>query len=1125
MLPMHLSMPMSIPMMPMPFPMPPPGAPAGATPGPQSQGGFPPGLAPQTLSFPLAAPSPQVPNIPMPHTGFPQPLAPQQAKVSVGNASLAAFNSKEPPKFSCVLLAGPPAVGKTTLGRELVNSFKADGLGWAFFSGADFLPEGSTKHSLWEKTKDVFDALSKRLDALLEQQKLHRTIKGLIIDKNLRGIEDLYYLTMLLQSKNIPFVGIIGMECADNDTLIRRMSGGDELREKLKYHHVIHARVASLAKMAFMYRVVDASKTEKEVVQNLRTISLGFCVQPPTKGIRTHYYEESHSNVIVDSYEEYYRVMIALFECVSVRGFHFPTSTLLVPFSTKEMTDKARLNAIKTHYRVRKKPEGTHYLLLYVNEKMYLIPPHMRAVLLMTGKPWMGKSLDNIASFVLEGILTRFSRNRHKEFFLVYDIIFWSEKNQPSNNISMRMLWDERQAILQNYLLSEEKVTFSNDVDCVIAYQSEHKLSNTLNLLDSEEYASEGIVLQPTQLLHRSDHVLLWRPPDSITADFRVGGFIRAHETQEPSLESSIKDSITSQSRLGTTFSQRHSMDDSYELPCRTYALEVYNKFEKKYVQYESATVVVRHSEIVQGSIITCRLQGSGLQQSWTFSRIRYDLVRPDYLHDVKELLQSCLIPRSQFVSWLITEQIVASEIPHASPADTAKAAPPPSYGIAMARLAPDGPPSRTSAADFPLASHFPKASEILTRGTTQAVGPAAEAPSQLQLLASIVPSLHIVRKGNSDVRPPTPPTLTPSPSARQVSALSEETAKGVAPSSPPSQRCAQCHYKKQRDDLRIDKRDRRYYCYNCWAKTGYGFCVTCGEFAKGDRATRGGRKGNLVCSACNQRSEIKPNAPKGSAVVSSQHDEGDTVKSNRKQKRQNVRDTTTQTTVEQKDRVVATESRKTSRRDKKNSKEAANVQGGNGSVGSSPKDDPAFQPVSQAPCESSTMVTEVSALATDTPEPNHKPDKVTFPTNVDTVKKDQSLQTNVDTARDDQSLPTNVDTVKKDQSLQTNVDTARDGQSLQTNVDTARDGQSLPTNVDTVREDQSLPTNVDTVREDQSLPTNVDTVREDQSLPTNGRNVPTPQAAGNVASTIDSDIYSEINDQASKKSGMCSQQ
>nr|CCC92733.1 unnamed protein product [Trypanosoma congolense IL3000] len=298
----------------------------------------PPLTFPTPLSGPIGMPVPPVmmhkpPNLAMFPTVFPDgsvtssqpslmkqeqsaPLSPSpNARVTVGNALLAAQMWNEPPKFSCVLLSGIPAVGKTTMGRELVNELREDGLGWVFFSGADFIATATGKRAVWETTKEVFDALEKRLDELLEQQREKRDVKGLVIDKNVKNVEEIFYLAALLRSKQIPFVGIIGLEAENDDVLLERIGEGQEPREKLKYRRIIHSRIRRLAREAGMYHQVDATKSKQEVLHALRTKVLGCCAQPPHRDIQPDLHVDSTSISMVDSHAEYYAVVAKVSEC------------------------------------------------------------------------------------------------------------------------------------------------------------------------------------------------------------------------------------------------------------------------------------------------------------------------------------------------------------------------------------------------------------------------------------------------------------------------------------------------------------------------------------------------------------------------------------------------------------------------------------------------------------------------------------------------------------------------------------------------------------------------------------------------------------------------------------------
>lgn len=872
----------------MPFPMPPPPPPP---PGPVMGGQgahtgmrngnvmtpqtVPGAFCPPPMMMPVAM---QKPPPPMSMTTAPPVMSPSvaaTAKVSVGNATLVALNSKEPPKFSCVLLSGIPAVGKTTIGRSLVNSLKTDGMGWAFFSGGDFLADSQVKRSVWDTTTDVFDALSFRLDELLAQQREHRNIKGLVIDKNCKGIEDIYYLSALLHSKQIPFVGIVGMECDNDDILVQRMGGDDYLKEKLKFHRVIHSRIVGLAKSAGMYRYVDASKSKNEVVQTLRVMVLGCCAQPPSRSITSTLYSDSRSNVLVDVYKDYGAVMNHLFNCVNSRSYQFPSPTDFATFSTKDMSGKGRTSVLRSRYGVRRRVDGQRFLLVLHDKKLFLVPPHMRAVLSMPSSAWVGESLDKLGatSFVLEGDLTYLSTDRQKEVFLVYDAIYWSEAEHPSTNTMIRMTFAERQAFLASNLCSEE-AAFSSGKDCVVAHHSTQKISYAVELLDKSLHPSDGLVFQPFTSIHRSDHVLVWQPPSSMIVDFRVGPLLKMVKATDPSLTSPMSPSmgITDNLMGSMNASTRRSSNgtDASDGVLRTFALEVYDKTDKKYVQYEEATVDIRNANVVEGCIIACSLV-DGPPQQWLFRRVCYDVLRPIYKHDLEDLLQVSLIPRAKLVSWLMSEQLVPSEVLPNGVAVAIPHAPPPAYETAATTtatgLSSTAANSAAEVADQTAPSVYPSATALLSRATTTATPaaatktasatphsatsptPALSSEAQLRKLASIVPSMHVVEA--SDVE------------AQMIAATTHQHTAA----SNGAKTCAQCRKRRQPEDVRMDRRDKKHYCYSCWLKSGYAFCGSCGEFKAVLREQRGRYRGSMLCTACS-----KSIASMGDASVGTNH-------------------------------------------------------------------------------------------------------------------------------------------------------------------------------------------------------------------------------------------------------------
>ncbi|EAN76489.1 hypothetical protein, conserved [Trypanosoma brucei brucei TREU927] len=692
-----------------PQPPPPPPPPPGFGPPPGSFGPLP---FPAALNGPLGAPPPPLmmpnpPDLAVFQPRFPgDKMAASQssqgpalskqkshvlsasspsAKIIVGNASLAAHVSNDPPKFSCVLLSGISAVGKTTMGRELVNELQADGLGWVFFSGADFISAPTTRRAVWETTKEVFDALEKQLERLLDQQKEKRDLKGLVIDKNVKNVEDIFYLAALLRSKQIPFVGIVGMEADDDEVLLQRMGGERELHEKLKYHRVIHYRIRNLARKAAMYREIDANKPRQEVLNALRTKVLGCCAQPPQNGILSDLYVKSASISMVDDYAEYYTVVTQLFDLIKpLNGSaHFPGTTNYVPLSTRDMADKNRVSAIKESYGARRFNKGTRYLLMYDKGKLYLISTHLRAVLRLSPKALLGDKMASVTCAVFEGDLVRIREDPQTEIFLVFDVLFWNNAADPEGNEVTQMSMEQRHALLSAHLCSESSAFSPTGTDCVVAYRATVKLEEIPKLLEPCGFPGEGIIFQPTSSVHNLNKVYLWRPASSISVDFRIGALRGTREESavsesgelcadagSPTLNDSANPGATAgqsqsqlsnssnpagQSAVGSGGSSHVRCNEGG--PTRTFELEVYDKQEKEYTQFEDCTVDVRHPDVVEGCICTCALADEK-GRKWSFQNICYDAVRPAYKRDVSSLLEHSIIPKSKLLQWLASEKI-----------------------------------------------------------------------------------------------------------------------------------------------------------------------------------------------------------------------------------------------------------------------------------------------------------------------------------------------------------------------------------------------------------------------------------------------------------------------------------
>ncbi|EKF37655.1 hypothetical protein MOQ_002150, partial [Trypanosoma cruzi marinkellei] len=156
-----------------------------------------------------------------------------------------------------------------------------------------------------------------------------------------------------------------------------------------------------------------------------------------------------------------------------------------------------------------------------------------------------------------------------------------------------------------------------------------------------------------------------------------------------------------------------------------------------------------------------------------------------------------------------------------------------------------------------------------------------SSALSPLQLLTTMVSSVHIVRTEDSDEKHKIVSTANPRRNHNQQEqrhsltrdrdrrgpnttnerdrndkrgnnrTSRQEKTHGGKKVLPVPDTCTQCLKKKQAEDLRLDKEDNNYYCYSCWAKLGWEFCRECGEFNKGYRERTRRRIGEFYCNNC----------------------------------------------------------------------------------------------------------------------------------------------------------------------------------------------------------------------------------------------------------------------------------
>eukprot|EP00796_Vickermania_ingenoplastis_P010739 gene10739-7468_t len=824
--------------------------------------------------------------------------------VNVGNAALAALESKLPPKFSCVLLTGLPATGKTSVGRKVVQSLVADGLGWSFFSGADVI--SGEKRSTWDSVKEVLDALSNRLDELHRLQAEHQNVKGLVIDKNCKTIEEVYYISGLLQSKGVAFVGVVGLEADADEILLERLGGSvAEQKERLKYHRVMQSAIVGLAKSAGMYHKVDAARPVEEVQKALRVQILSCSAQPPSRILRP-YSADSKACPMVEDYQVYHRVITKLHDYVAgLRPGEFPHAPggKIERFSNEHIADKERIEAIKKRYGVRRIVGGSRYLLFHFEGKLYLVHSSLRAVLAVPIPSWMGTPLTSLGTFVLEGDLVRLSGATAKEKFLVVETHYWSEMpntivtaSLPANaaapppppppathprNLVLGLSWKDRQTMLERHILPECHAFFPNDVHLIVVHQTTEPITAAVKLLDSQEYPCEGLLLLPLNA-QGGDRALEWRQPYSITVNFRVGPCV-AITSPAPS------PAVTPTHKPPTP-----ALTPTRDGAVTRYALEVYNRTEKRYEQFHGATLDVRHS-VMEGCIVLCSMKDTS-QKHWTVRKIRMDLTRPAFKHDVEDTLSNCLVPRAVFVNWLIhdigawdpasamslnTSRNATSGTALHCPAASATSSAPPSAPAGVAHHPAPAPASAPAPAADP-APAAPTPSPPAARSPARHRPPVAGSdPKAIELLASIVPSMQIVRDT------PAPATSSPTPSSaaaqpssagrgkgrqgpararREASARQERqqphhsaarpaAAPAAAPADdappPPPPECPECRLPKSPEELRYDRRSKKTLCYDCWYLKGHAYCCRCLAFSTGKRAPASARPEDFCCHRC----------------------------------------------------------------------------------------------------------------------------------------------------------------------------------------------------------------------------------------------------------------------------------
>jgi len=598
---------------------------------------------------------------------------------------------------------------------------------------------------------------------------------------------------------------------------------------------------------------------------------------------------------MVDNYLEYYTVMTLLFSLVKHigKGVPFPGSSEFLSLTVKELETKVTL--LRDNYLVRRKVDGTKYVLLYDGNGLYLIARHMRAVLRLSVDSWLGKPLSLLGKVCLEGDLVRLSRERNKEKFMVTDVLHWSEKDSPLNTM-LRTTWKERQAHLSANLCAEHGGFFSKS-SVIIVHQESVAWDKCLELLEPSDFPSDGVVLQP----HRSaiDPVYVWRPPQSITLDLRLGQMLSS-VAATPAADSNHPESG---SPTGTTRTTGFHHNETLP-PTKVFAVEAYSRGAKAYVRLgtdgplrlASDTVEIRRHDVVEGCICVCGIEehvASSGKLLLHFHRVRYDVQRAMYKENVEEILRDGLIPRSRFVSWLNEYRFVASSTGSALPTRNM-------FGI-------NAPTTQTKDDNegTNVVQHFNRAKYVsLSTGETRSLPQPPTDEGNIATLQKVVPvevkvqpksTLEVVVKNVSYApAPQTSPAVPPPPSATNIDPPPRNARERSQ-----QRECNECKRPKEAQDGRVDPKDKKFYCFSCWAKAETEFCAECGGFKKGYRQLSRRHSSSFYCADCwgkyneQQEKSGKPKSekPQKSAgkeavdVTEKEADDADTKKQGRRRK------------------------------------------------------------------------------------------------------------------------------------------------------------------------------------------------------------------------------------------------
>jgi adenylate kinase family enzyme len=498
-----------------------------------------------------------------------------------------------------ILIVGDSCSGKTTLGERVAKEQNL-----MFFCGARVLQTYANQgKSEWEKRALVIAAIEGMIkDAFMPGC----TFRGVIIDRQGKTIDDIYYLNAMLRRNAWNITAVYNCSVKDDAILAERMRLHNQqledhtVSERIRAARYLVERCREVYTTPGVWHDIDTSGREDAVGRHFRGEIGSILSTNAHLPLKLTFYpaptpppSESRFLVFVEDVAEYADVITKLFRLLQKDRLNKFPGALPGTFlnSEKVAALDGALTVKDSSYVFRQSKDGTPYLLFHTsNEKVYLIPRHLRCVYTLEFIMWKKYRLKD---FILEGDFVCDVNGS--------DVFYVSDCLASQGKSCLRRSWAERQKYISDCMIPEEdkfaplpgRVTFLRQV--YVDFDGVKSMVNSPGC--------RGIIMHPTGEYHPGfdERIMVWYPPTGLLVDLRV----RKVDT--------VRDGES------TTY-RRLYLD----------MLSVENDMAR-YVD-TGITVDVTDQRVVVafGNIVEIALTIKGDTKTWAFRRVRYDRMLSD---------------------------------------------------------------------------------------------------------------------------------------------------------------------------------------------------------------------------------------------------------------------------------------------------------------------------------------------------------------------------------------------------------------------------------------------------------------------------------------------------------------